>query len=193
VLSSSVSDIWVSDAGLGMLFDRPVPTIGVAMRADPTDHLKLRPAVGAETFNFGDVGDDPQPGTPPHYQIIGMLEPRDYDRAAYDRPIAVLTGPNTVSSGDHGALRLSFHPRARIFGKPTSGAFDFFTPIDDLGPEWLARYALLNTYPIDTPHDYLTHDELAIDEPVWLQPDDVAQGKDTVVDAALNWITTQTP
>jgi putative transposase len=37
------------------------------------------------------------------------------------------------------------------------------------------------------------HHDLAVDQPVWLTPDDVAQGKDTVVNAALNGINGQTP
>jgi hypothetical protein len=183
-------NMWYSDAGLGMLFDRPVPTIGAAVRANPDDHLRLRPTVGSEMEGFFDFTDDQQPGVPPSYQVIDMLD-RSYDRAAYDRPIAVLTGPGTASAGDHVALRMTFHPRARTFGKPTPGAFDFFSVLD-LEPGWSARYAPVNTYLIDEPHDYLTHRDFPVDVPVWLRPDDVAQGKDAVVDAALHWINSQT-
>ena len=28
------------------------------------------------------------------------------------------------------------------------------------------------------------HDDLPVDQPLWLRPDDIAQGKETVVDAA---------
>lgn len=55
------------------------------------------------------------------------------------------------------------------------------------------QYACADAYRIDDPHDYLTHDDLPVDEHVWLTPDDVAQGKDTVVNAALRWINSQTP
>lgn len=34
-------NMFLSDAGLGMLFDRPTPTIGIATRADPEDHFKM--------------------------------------------------------------------------------------------------------------------------------------------------------
>jgi hypothetical protein len=60
-------------------------------------------------------------------------------------------------------------------------------------PAWSIQYAVADVYRIDAPHDYLTHDEFFVDEPVWLRPDDVAQGKDTVVDAAVQWISSQTP
>jgi Peptidase family S41 len=184
--------MWLSDAALGMLFDRPVPTIAFAERADPTDHFKLRPYVGQDA----EVCGIPRTGFPPTLYIIDMCD-RFHDPRSYDRPIAVLTGPNTVSAGDQVALRMTLHPRARTFGKPTNGAFSFISALDnsriDLGPGWSARYAAANSYLIADPHDYLTHREFPVDEPVWLQPDDVAQGKDTVVDAALQWINSQTP
>ena len=34
----------------------------------------------------------------------------------------------------------------------------------------------------------MTHQELTVDENVWLTPDDVAQGYDTVVGEAMSWI-----
>ena len=43
------------------------------------------------------------------------------------------------------------------------------------------------------PTNYLTHDEFVVDEPVWLEPDDVARGLDTVVEAAKAWILQTTP
>jgi hypothetical protein len=41
---------------------------------------------------------------------------------------------------------------------------------------------------VDAPSEYLTHDEVKVDQPVWLTSSDVAIGKDTVVAAALAWI-----
>lgn len=38
--------MFLSDPGLGMLFDRPVATIALAERADANDHYKMRPVVG---------------------------------------------------------------------------------------------------------------------------------------------------
>ncbi len=46
---------------------------------------------------------------------------------------------------------------------------------------------------LSDPSDYLTHNEFVVDEPVWLEPDDVARGLDTVVEAAMAWIQQTTP
>jgi Peptidase family S41/Tricorn protease C1 domain len=178
-------NMFLSDAALGMLFDRPVPTIGVAERADPGDHFKMRPIVG-ETSALCPG----RPGFPPIHNVIDMCD-GIYDRRSYDRPIAVLAGPGAISSGDQVALRMTYHPRARVFGKTTNTAFN--SPCDlNIEAGWNIAYACADAYRIDAPHDYLTHDEFPVDEPVWLRPDDVARGKDTVVDAAVRWITSQT-
>ena len=105
----------------------------------------------------------------------------------------MLTGPNTFSAGEHVALRLSYHPRARTFGKPTNGAFGFVEPLDLQEPGWIARYSPFNSYLVDRPNDYLDHKQFRADRPVWLRPNDVARGKDTVADAAIRWINSQTP
>jgi len=180
-------NMFLSDAGLGMLFDQPTPTIGFAQRADPNDHFKMRPIAGEP----GDACGIRWPGPLPALYVIDMCD-RTYDPRSYDRPIAVLTGPAAISSGDQVALRMTYHPRARIFGKSTNTAFNFPSPLD-IDPGWRITYACADAYRIDDPHNYLTHDELPVDEPVWLRPDDVAQGKDTVVDVALRWINSQTP
>ena len=62
----------------------------------------------------------------------------------------------------------------------------------NLGPDWFARIAETNTYSVDAPQDFLIHTEFHVDEPVWLTPEDVASGKDTVVLAALHWLHEQT-
>jgi hypothetical protein len=61
----------------------------------------------------------------------------------------------------------------------------------DLGPDWFARIAETNTYAIGAPRDFLIHTEFPVDESVWLTPDDVAAGKDTVVATALRWLQRQ--
>ena len=45
-----------------------------------------------------------------------------------------------------------------------------------------------NTWLVGSPGDFLIHSEFPVDETVWLQPDDVANGRDTVVNAALTWL-----
>ena len=61
----------------------------------------------------------------------------------------------------------------------------------DLGPDWNARVSESNSYAVGRPNDYLIHTEFPVDELVWLAPADVAVGRDTVVTAAMKWLTTQ--
>ena len=117
----------------------------------------------------------------------------------FDRPIAVLIGPGAGSMGDQFSRRLSFHPRARMFGKPTKGAFNGVTSwIGDYNfhPEWSFVIGNTNSFYPPQPGDYLTRKEFPnpVDFPevefesVWLTPDMVAQEKDDVVEAARSWI-----
>jgi len=154
----------LSNEGLALLFDSPMPTIDWVSRCDPNDHLTLC-----------DEG-----------LFLSFIIPGD-PATFYDKPIAVLVGPGSVSSGDQVALRMGFHPRARFFGKSTNTAFNAAALMysDD---DWQATYAVADSFILFNPGEYLTHDPLPVDHPVWLDPDDVAQGRDTVVDAAVRWI-----
>ena len=118
--------------------------------------------------------------------FLSFIIPGDPD-SVYDKPIAVLVGPGSVSSGDQVALRMGFHPRARFFGKSTNTAFNSPALMysDD---EWQATYAVADSFLLSNPGEFLTHDPLAVDHPVWLDPDHVAERRDTVVEAALEWI-----
>jgi hypothetical protein len=157
-------NMFMSDPALELLFDEPVSTIDWVTRCDPDDHLGL--------CDMGISGD---------YVIDG-------DTASfYDRPIAVLVGPGAVSSGDQVALRLGFHPMARFFGKSTNTAFNAAALALD-GGGFRATYAYADAFLVSNPGEYLTHDPLPVDHPVWLEPDDVVEGIDTVVEAAVAWI-----
>jgi hypothetical protein len=158
-------NMFFSNPGLELLFNTTEPTICFARRADPYNHLAM-----TECTN------------PSFYDIEG--DPSTY----YDRPIAVLTGPGAVSSGDQVALRMKFHPQARIFGKSTAAAFNGPTSLDLGNTDWHSRYAAADAYLLSNRYHYLTHDEFAVDDEVWLTRDDVAQGFDTVVEAAIAWI-----
>jgi hypothetical protein len=149
---------------LQRLFNHDVGTIGFAYRCSATDHLGMCPA-----------------GSTGLYVIHGIAS------GYYDKPIAVLVGPGAVSSGDQVAHLFKFRPNTRLFGKSTSTAFNSPTTYS-LGTDWYALLANADAYRLNAPGDYLTHDELAVDEPVWLTPDDVASGFDTVVGAALGWL-----
>ena len=165
--------MFFSNPGLAMLFERPMPTIGFAVRLHPYDHFHLAQA-------------------PPAYYLLDfpaeVVPPYGHpDHRSYAKPIAVLTGPGALSAGDQVALRMTFHPAVRVFGKSTAAAFNSPLPIN-LDSGWFSRFAVADAYIVGDPHNYLTHDEFPVDERVWLRPEDVAAGRDTVVEAARRWI-----
>jgi hypothetical protein len=109
----------------------------------------------------------------------------------FDHPIAVLTGPRCYSAGDYNAFRLRFHPMARFFGKPTSGAYIAF-------PENAATlfsnsyywWQVMNgsVYSNYNNEKYMIHKAFPVDEEVWFTRDGVANGVDDVVKSAMQWI-----
>jgi len=164
--------------GLAELFDHPVPTLGYDERKKPEDHLKMQRLFNPSEFKMDFDADG--------HRI----------KVSFNGPIAVLVGPGALSAGDLGSFWASFLPHSRTFGKSTSAAFTLPTqPLLgsslDLNPGWKTRVGEANAFEVGAPHDYLTHKEFPVDEPVWLEPDDVAVGKDTVVEAALRWIQQQ--
>ena len=164
--------------GLAELFDHPVPTLGYDERKKPEDHLKMQRLFNPSEFKMDFDADG--------HRI----------KVSFNGPIAVLVGPGALSAGDLGSFWASFLPHSRTFGKSTSAAFTLPTqPLLgsslDLNPGWKTRVGEANAFEVGAPHDYLTHKEFPVDEPVWLEPDDVAVGRDTVVEAALRWIQQQ--
>lgn len=151
--------------GYSLLFNQRVADFSFDVRGNPNDHLDMvpHPTFNATLFAI--------PGDPNTY---------------YDKPIAVLTGPGAVSNGDWESLRIGYHPRVRRFGKPTNGAFTS-SDTPDLGADWYFSKATGSGYLVDG-HTYLAHTGVQPDRNVWLQRDDVAAGRDTVVEAAMRWI-----
>ena len=165
--------------GLGELFSNPMATIGMDGRRPGGGHLDMKRVVPPSAF-LVDFAYGP-----------GDSKVRVND--SYSGPVAVLVGPGAVSAGDIAALLADFLPRVRTFGKSTSMAVGLPTQPAlgteiDLGQDWFARVAETNTYAVGAPKDYLTHAEFPVDESVWLHPNDVAVGEDTVVKAALRWL-----
>jgi len=157
-------NMFLSYEGLDLLFGEDVSTIGFADRCAPGDHLQMCPK-----------------GNEANYVIHGSAA------ADYAHPIAVLVGPGAVSSGDQVANLLRYHPRARFFGESTSAAFNAPVFGNSL-PSLTWAYAASDAYRVSAPGDYMTHEEFPVDVPVWLEPDDVAHGIDTVAEAAIRWI-----
>jgi C-terminal processing protease CtpA/Prc len=164
--------------GLAELFEHPQATLAMDGRRSPEDHFAMQTVVPPDAFvvDFADHGDD-------RFRV----------KESYDGPVAVLVGPGAVSAGDFSALWASYLPHARTFGKSTSMAAGLPTQPAlgtelGLGADWYATVAETNAYGVGAPNDYLIHTELPVDEPVWLRPADVAVGRDTVVEAAVRWL-----
>jgi hypothetical protein len=106
----------------------------------------------------------------------------------FDRPIAVLTGPECLSAGDDGAFLMRSHPMVRFFGKPTNMAYIVETFNGSYpGNIWyqISKGSEYSNYPGE---GCLLHKGFDVDERVWFTRDDVAKGDDTVVKRALEWI-----
>ncbi len=107
----------------------------------------------------------------------------------YDRPIAVLIGPGCLSAGDHNASRIRFHPMARLFGKPTNGAFVTGTfGAVNFSDFWRYSFWTGTVYSNVPGEGYLAHKGVQPDEGVWLTRAGVANGEDAVVKRALAWM-----
>jgi hypothetical protein len=167
--------------GTAVLAAQPAVTLGNDQRLKPYDHFMMKTLLTPDFFkvDFFPFGNRDIPV-----------------KLAYSGPVAVLVGPGAVSSGDFGSELMRSIPFARTFGKSTSMALGLPTQPAlgthiDLGPDWEARVSESNSYAVGRPNDYLIHTEFPVDEPVWLTPDDVAAGRDTVVNAAMKWLKSQ--
>ncbi len=112
----------------------------------------------------------------------------------FDKPIAMLIGPGCISAGDMTAIALSYHPRVKYFGK-TSRTACTWAPYTNIHSDFLLRCAEHSLYPAGNPGFYATGEEFPGEgypwinfEEVWLTREGVAQGRDDVAEAAMNWI-----
>ena len=106
----------------------------------------------------------------------------------YDRPIAILLGPSCASSGEFNAYRLRYLYNVRSFGKPTCGSMGANKELAGIAG-WTINYSIGDRFEINNLGDsLLNRREFPIDFPVWHNREDVAQGKDAVVEKALDWI-----
>jgi hypothetical protein len=158
-------DMREAHSGYSLLFNEKITAVDFDERGDPDDHLDMVPSRTHSRWLFTFRGD---PDT------------------FYDKPMAVLFGPGAVSNGDWESLRMGFHPWVRTFGKPTNGAFTI-SNFPDLGDDWFYTKATGSGYLIDG-HHYLAHTAVQPEVEIWLDRDDVAAGRDTVVEAAIRWI-----
>ena len=157
----------VAHAGYSLLFNESIYSVAFDIRAGDTDHFTMipHPSYTKERFKI--------PGNPSSF---------------YDKPIAVLTGPGSVSNGDFESWRMKLHPMARLFGKSSCGAFATSIIPDLNNEDWFFYLTYGNSYPVNSPGQYLVHTDLPIDEEVWLTKEGVINGYDDVVNKAIDWI-----
>lgn len=156
-----------SNAGLELLFGSTTETVAFARRASTVNRFDMITAIPTSVYAVPSNG------------------------RGYTKPIAVLVGPGCVSAGDQVALRMTFHPHARTFGKATSGAFNGYADMTMPNTNFFGRFAGAESYLANSRNpqpQYLTRSEFPVDEAVWLTRAGVASGRDDVVDAALRWI-----
>jgi hypothetical protein len=115
------------------------------------------------------------------YRIAGS--PTDQ----YERPIAVLLGPACFSMGDVNAYRLRYLSTVKTFGRPTAANLGWNDYVTNF-PHWSIRYSMGDMYHLNQPGNYLNRVEFPIDYPIWFNKDDVANGYDTIVEEALEWM-----
>ncbi len=156
--------------GYSLLFNKRITEWGFVERGNPADHFDMK--WHSSPF-YGDAYNFTIPGDPATY---------------YDKPIAILTGPGAGSAADWSSLEMRFHPMVKVFGKPSNGAFSTLIERDLGYSYWHFGYATGSGILLDAPGDYLIHKGAPVDKRIWLSQEDVAQGKDTVVEAAVAWI-----
>jgi hypothetical protein len=111
----------------------------------------------------------------------------------FDRPIAMITGPNSVSCGDIMPMNMRKHPMVRTFGLGTNGAYGAVDKNEDFSaiyPDWILAVSHSNIVRRDQPNIFMTHLNYPPDEEIWFTQEDAVKGEDTVVKRALEWIAT---
>jgi hypothetical protein len=107
----------------------------------------------------------------------------------YEKPVAVLTGPNCVSNGEYIAYILTYRTTVRFFGKPTCGALGWeSSDYIDNTPGWWFAYSPRNAARISDPGNILTYKKFPVDETIWFDRESAAKGEDPVAQKAIQWI-----
>jgi hypothetical protein len=121
---------------------------------------------------------------------LSRVSPSGFSPASqlYDRPIAVLIGPGCFSAGDHNAFRMRFHPKARLFGMSTNGAFVGGSFANTNFSDGWRYYFPTNIMCENATRDYMIHKGVQPDEAVWITREGAARGEDDVVKRAIAWI-----
>lgn len=117
----------------------------------------------------------------------------DNDPHFYDGKVALLTGPNAMSAGDVMPVAFKQMDNVKLFGKPTAGAFGACTQVsNDIDKDYLAIMQVGNFILVNEPDKFLSHLEYPVDEEVWFTKESVVEGRDLVLESAINWINSTT-
>jgi C-terminal processing protease CtpA/Prc len=120
--------------------------------------------------------------------LIWYSIPAD-ENSFYDKPLAILQGPKSVSGGDIFSYFVKYHPHARRFGRATNGSFGSPKDLFDRDPvlhDFSFRYT--NYISLDSEMKHIQGLEQTPEELVWLKKTDIDNGVDTVVNRAIEWI-----
>lgn len=123
----------------------------------------------------------------PYYIDLFDVEATPY---LFDKPIALLTGPYSISCGDFMPLQMRKHPMVRTFGLGSNSAFGHreIKNVSYISPDWEFKLTLSNFSLVQNPDTFLTHLYIQPDEEIWFTQQDAVRHEDSVVKRALQWI-----
>ncbi|MCD6010199.1 MAG: Peptidase family [Flavipsychrobacter sp.] len=111
----------------------------------------------------------------------------DTDPHYFTGKIAIICGPNAVSAGDFLPVMFKHHPRVKLFGKSTAGAFGSYEGFP-VGAGFGTAMQPVNFFESATPTYYMTHTMHPVDSMMWLNKDSVCAGRDNMSYDAIRWI-----
>jgi hypothetical protein len=154
---------------LSVLFNEDQDSFFEYVRNDPNDHYSMK-----REYNN-------------HFQV-------DATPYLFDRPIAMLTGPASVSCGDLMPMQMRLHPMVRTFGLGTNGVFGKVQDhdISAISNDLILHTTYSNLTMAGQPDQFMTHMSYPPDEEIWLTQEAAVIGEDPVVKRALAWITNLT-
>jgi hypothetical protein len=142
------------------------PWMGWAHRATTTDRYTMDPFTTPSTA-YGTTD------THPNY---------------FDKKIALLVGPGAVSAGDVMQILYTHHPKLKIIGKHTAGAFGAIQSIPMPYTNFNASRQNGDFYRAEDYNFYLSHHNFPIDSFVWFDRASVCNNKDNILNTAISWI-----
>ncbi len=154
------------NTGISRLLNYQTSTLDFRERCNPNDLFSICPT--DQNWFSGEIDAD-----------IGTY---------YDRPVAVLLGPNCGSMGDISSWQFSYIPNAKMFGRSPAAMFSAVPDPQPSRPGYALQCPNLTLVDHYTPNVPLWGQEYPSLEEVWLTPDGVANGEDDVVNRALEWM-----